>query len=97
MFAPKKGAPSQDRALLDRSKTGSKHHLICDGGGVPLAITLTGGNRNDITPLLPLVEKIPPVRSRRDIPDTSPRSSSLTAATTTTRTDIRCGNEGSAR
>ena len=31
---------------------GGKHHLLEDGGGVPLAWTLTGGNRNDVTQLL---------------------------------------------
>jgi transposase len=31
----------------DRSKLGSKRHLICDGRGIPLAIRLTGANRND--------------------------------------------------
>jgi len=31
----------------DRAKRGSKRHLICDGRGVPLAIRLTGANRND--------------------------------------------------
>lgn len=57
---------------MDRGKTGSKHHLICDGGGVFLATTLTGGNRNDITQLLPLVEKVPPVRGRRGRPRRKP-------------------------
>ena len=31
----------------DRTKRGSKRHLICDGRGVPLAGRLTGANRND--------------------------------------------------
>jgi transposase len=31
----------------DRAKRGSKRHLICDGHGVPLAVRLTGANRND--------------------------------------------------
>jgi transposase len=31
----------------DRAKLGSKRHLICDGRGIPLAIKLTGANRND--------------------------------------------------
>ncbi|SFT37290.1 Transposase DDE domain-containing protein [Actinopolyspora lacussalsi subsp. righensis] len=67
-----KEAPRQGRALLDRSKTGSKYHLICDGGGIPLAVTLTSGNRHDITQLLPLVEAIPPVRGRRGRPRHKP-------------------------
>ena len=31
----------------DRAKRGSRRHLICDGKGIPLAIRLTGANRND--------------------------------------------------
>jgi transposase len=38
--------------------------LICDTAGIPLAITLTGGNRNDVTQLLPLVDGVGPVRGR---------------------------------
>jgi hypothetical protein len=47
---------------VDRARTGSKHHLLVDAAGVPLADTLTGGNRNDITQLLPLVDGITPER-----------------------------------
>jgi transposase len=38
--------------------------LLVDGRGIPLAWTLTGGNRNDITQLIPLVERVPPVRGK---------------------------------
>ena len=31
------------------------------GNGVPLAVTLTGGQRHDVTQLLPLVDKIAPI------------------------------------
>jgi transposase len=34
--------------------------LICDGQGIPLAVTLTAGNRHDITELLALVDRVPP-------------------------------------
>jgi hypothetical protein len=37
---------------VDRGRLGSKHHLITDAGGLPLAVILTGGNRNDVTQLL---------------------------------------------
>jgi hypothetical protein len=40
---------------VDRSRRGSKHHLIACGRGTPLAASVTGGNRNDITQLIPLV------------------------------------------
>jgi len=43
----------------DRAKLGSKRHLVCDGRGVPLAIQLTGANRNDSQQALALVDAIP--------------------------------------
>jgi len=46
----------------DRAKLGSKRHLICDGQGVPLAIQLTGANRNDCQQALALVDDIPPLQ-----------------------------------
>jgi transposase len=49
---------------VDRARMGSKHHLITDSGGVPLAISLTGGHRNDVTQLLPLVDSVGPVRGK---------------------------------
>ena len=45
----------------DRGKPGSKHHVITDGQGVPLAATVTGAHQADVTQLLPLVDRIPPV------------------------------------
>ncbi len=48
--------------------------MITEGGGIPLAVTLTGGNRNDITQLAPLLEAIPPVRGRRGRPRRRPAS-----------------------
>jgi len=48
----------------DRRKNGSKHHIITDANGIPLATILTGANRNDVTQLLPLVDAIPPIAGR---------------------------------
>ena len=39
-----------------------------DGGGVPLATTLTGANRHDVTQLLPLIDSIPPIRGKPGAP-----------------------------
>jgi transposase len=47
---------------VDRRKLGSKHHLITDANGIPLACLLTGANAHDVTQLLPLVEAIPAIR-----------------------------------
>ncbi len=48
----------------DRGKPGSKHHVITDAQGVPLAAGVTGAHRHDVTQLLPLVDRIPPVAGR---------------------------------
>lgn len=40
------------------------HHLLTDPSGIPLAISLTGGNRNDVTQLLPLVDGLAPVKGK---------------------------------
>jgi transposase len=58
---------------IDRGRPGSKHQLITDALGFPLAVTLTGGHRHDVTQLIPLVEAIPPVRGRRGRPARRPR------------------------
>jgi len=52
----------------DRAKLGSKRHLICDGRGVPLAIQLTGANRNDSQLALALVDAIPLLQEARGRP-----------------------------
>ncbi len=58
----------------DRAKPGSKHHVITDGGGIPLAATLTGANAADVTQLEALVEAIPPVRGKPGRPQRRPRA-----------------------
>jgi transposase len=57
----------------DRRKTGSNHHVIVDAHGVPLATITTGGNRNDVTQLIPLIEAIPPIRDKRGQPLRRPK------------------------
>jgi transposase len=57
----------------DRRKSGSKHHALTDAHGVPLAMTLTGANRHDVTQLLPMVDAVPAVRGKRGRPRRRPR------------------------
>jgi transposase len=45
---------------------------LTDSRGVPLAISLTGGNRNDVTQLLPLLDGIAPVKGKRGRPRQRP-------------------------
>ncbi|MET9669682.1 IS5 family transposase [Streptomyces sp. NPDC006475] len=66
--------PKSGPSPVDRAPPGSKHHLIVDGQGIPLAVSLTGGNRNDVTQLIPLLKKIPSVAGRIGRPWNSPDS-----------------------
>jgi transposase len=56
-----KGGSETGPSPVDRGRPGSKHHLLVDGTGIPLAFALTGGNRNDITQLIPLIDSVPAV------------------------------------
>ncbi|MFC5227460.1 IS5 family transposase [Streptomyces fimbriatus] len=47
---------------VDRGRLDSKHHLITDRHGTPLAVSVTGGNRHDVTQLMPLLDAIPRIR-----------------------------------
>jgi transposase len=60
--ASEKGGSETGPSPVDRGRSGSKHHLLVDATGIPLAWTVTGGNRNDVTQLVPLLERVPPVR-----------------------------------
>ena len=64
--------PETGPSPVDRARPGSKHHVITEAHGIPLAVSLTGGNRNDVTQLMPLIEAIPPVRGRRGPPAPPP-------------------------
>ncbi len=57
----------------DRGKLGSKHHVLTDGHGIPLAVLLTAANVNEITQVLPLLEAIPPVGGKPGPPRRRPQ------------------------
>ena len=59
-----KGGSETGPSPVDRARNGSKHHLLVDGTGIPLAWTVTGGNRNDVTQLIPLLDAVPAVAGR---------------------------------
>jgi transposase len=48
---------------VDRGKPGSKLHLVCDGGGLPLTAAVTAANVNDTSMFEAVVEDVPPVRT----------------------------------
>jgi transposase len=49
---------------VDRAKPGTKHHVITDANGIPLACSVTAANVNDISEFAPLFNKIPPVAGK---------------------------------
>lgn len=49
---------------VDRAKKGSKHHIIVDAQGVPLASRVSAANSNDNLHTIPLVDAVPPIRGR---------------------------------
>ena len=66
----KKTGPSP----TDRRKAGSKHHLITDAQGIPLAGILTAANVNDVTQLIPLVDAIPSIPGKVGRPRNKPEA-----------------------
>ena len=50
---------------VDRGKNGSKIHLITERGGLPISVGISAANIHDSQALVPLVQGIPPIRSRR--------------------------------
>src|SRR5262249_10983272 len=45
----------------DRSKSGSKHHVLTDAQGVPLATTVTAANVNEVTQVFEVLTTMGPV------------------------------------
>ena len=66
------GAAETEPNPTDRAKLGSKRHLICDGRRAPLAIQLTGANRNDSQQALAFVHAIPNLQGERGRPRRRP-------------------------
>lgn len=72
--AKKGGCRDTGPSPVDRRRTGSKHHLICDGRGTPLKVITTAANVNDVTQTLALVDGIPPVAGRPGRPRRRPEA-----------------------
>jgi transposase len=48
----------------DRAKPGTKHHVLTDAHGVPLAVTATGSNVPDVNEALHVVDEVPAVAGK---------------------------------
>lgn len=56
----------------DRSKPGSKHHVVTDANGVPLQVETTAANVPDVMRILSLLVNIPGVRGKPGRPRSRP-------------------------
>ena len=56
----------------DRGKPGSKHHVVVDRQGIPLAVLLTAANVHDSVVLEAVIGRIPPIRQPRGRPRRRP-------------------------
>jgi len=70
----KAGGHKTGKNPTDRGKLGSKHHIIVDRQGVPLAPPqLTGANLHDSRQLEPVLDRIVPIKQARGRPRKRPR------------------------
>ncbi|MGZ3461257.1 MAG: IS5 family transposase, partial [Archangium sp.] len=58
-----KGGPETGKNPTDRGKKGSKHHVVTDRRGSPLAVLLSAANVHDKKRALALMDAIPPVHT----------------------------------
>jgi transposase len=57
---------------VDRGKPGSKIHVLCDRRGLPLTVLISAANTHDSQLLVPLLDSIAPIRTRRGRPRRRP-------------------------
>lgn len=61
----KGGGAEAGPSPVDRARSGTKHHLLVDATGIPLAAVITAANRNDSKAIEPLLDAVRPVRPGR--------------------------------
>ncbi|WP_327320279.1 transposase [Streptomyces sp. NBC_01235] len=66
------GTRQQFAFQIEEAQLELRNGAITDATGIPLAATPTGGNRNDVTRLIPLLQAVPPVRGKLGRPRRRP-------------------------
>jgi transposase len=67
-----KGGSETGPNPVDRGKPGSKIHVLCDRHGLPLTVLISAANTHDSQLLVPLLDSIAPIRTRRGRPRRKP-------------------------
>jgi transposase len=57
----------------DRGKSGSKHYVLTDAQGIPLAATVTAANVNEVTQVFQVLTSMPPVGGKPGPPRRRPQ------------------------
>jgi transposase len=68
----KRGGEETGPNPTDRGKLGTKHHIVVDRSGVPLAADLSRANLNDCEMLAPMLDQLPAIKIRRGRPRSRP-------------------------
>lgn len=58
----------------DRRRAGSKHHLLTEAQGIPIAVILTKANRHDVTQAENLLNAVPAICGKRGAPKRRPHA-----------------------
>ncbi len=72
--ARQRGGEETGPSPTDRGKAGTKRHLVVDGEGTPLGLTISGANRHDSRMLAPTLDAVPPVGGQRGRPRRRPHN-----------------------
>jgi transposase len=68
-----KGGKQTGPSPTDRGKASTKHHVVVEGHGYPIAECLSAGNVNDCQVLETVVDAVPPVRGKQGHPRKRPK------------------------
>jgi transposase len=58
------GGENSGKNPTDRGKLGTKHHIVTDGNGIPLAVTATGSNKADVSEATHLIDSVSPITGK---------------------------------
>lgn len=71
-YPREKGGEDTGPSPVDRGRGGTKHHLLVDAKGVPLAATISAANIHDSKMLEEVVDSVEPIRGWRGRPRKRP-------------------------
>jgi transposase len=83
---PAPGGQETGKNPTDRGKRGTKHHLVVDAQGIPLAVLVSAANVHDSRMMLVTVDAIEPIRPNPAVDRAGDRTSCTPTKATSTGT-----------